>query len=131
MQKWLTPFFKKSSASERERAERGTSEASERELAFVPPWGRGEMKKHFCAAGPFSQDSGRGAPEKHGVGRSYKRARWEPAWGRLGSPRFPAEFPRKLRMGIRRCKMGLARRFWMQFHRFGTNANFCKNVSEF
>ena len=95
LQKGLTPFFKK-------------SPASERELAFVPPWGRGEMKKHFCAAGPFSQDSGRGAPEKHGVGRSYKRARWEPAWGRLGSPRFPPEFPRKLRMGNHRFKMGFA-----------------------
>ena len=31
-------------------AERGR----ERELARVPPWGRGEIKKHFCAAGPFS-----------------------------------------------------------------------------
>ena len=40
-QKGLTPFFKKSPASERERAERGTSEASERELAFVPPLGAG------------------------------------------------------------------------------------------
>ena len=107
------------------------AESRERELAFVPPWGRGEMKKHFCAAGPFSQDSGPGAPEKHGVGRSYKRARWEPAWGRLGSPRFPAEFPRKLRMGNRRSKMGLAQRFLMQFHRFGTNENFCKNDSKF
>ncbi len=45
------PFFVKDPASERERA-RGTS-ASERELAFVPPWGRGKVKKHFCAAGPF------------------------------------------------------------------------------
>ena len=72
LQKGLTPFFKK-------------SPASERELAFVPPWGRGEMKKHFCAAGPFSQVSGRGAQGKHVVGRLYKRARWEPAWGRLGS----------------------------------------------
>ena len=116
---------------QRMRLSRLVLTASERELAFVPPWGRGEMKKHFCAAGPFSQDSGPGAPEKHGVGRSHKRARWEPAWGRLGSPRFPVEFPRKLRMGNRRSKMGLAQRFLMQFDRFGTNENFCKNNMNF
>ena len=91
LQEGLTPFFKKSPASERERAERGTSEASERELAFVPPWGRGEMKKHFCAAGPFSQDSGRGAQGKHTVGRLHKGARWESAWGPFFIPKqnFP------------------------------------------
>ena len=99
LQKGLTPFFKKSPASERERAERGTSEASERELAFVPPWGRGEMKKHFCAAGPFSQVSGRGAQEKHVVGRLYKRARWEPAWGRLGSLSISCRIPKNPQNG--------------------------------
>ena len=29
--------------------------------AFVPPWGRGKVRKHFCAAGPFLQNSGQGS----------------------------------------------------------------------
>jgi len=34
--------------------------------AFVPPWGRGKVKKHFCAAGPFLQNSGQGSAKTRG-----------------------------------------------------------------
>ena len=38
-------------------------ERSERAARFVPPWGRGKVKTHLCAAGPFSQDSGQKSAE--------------------------------------------------------------------
>ena len=48
-----------------------------------------------------------------------------------GPLRFPAEFPRNLKTGSRRFKISFAQRFWVRFHRSGTNGNLNKNDSNF
>jgi hypothetical protein len=41
--------------------------------AFVPPWGRGKVKKHFCAAGPFLKNSGQGSAKNTCKKQKYPR----------------------------------------------------------